>query len=349
MQQFNPFYSVPPMEVINRINKSTEKKILRARSNWLGAFFLFSFALQLIFVLLWGLIAGRLGVEGDLSSYVSSFEYTFYSPLILLLPMFICAKASKIKITEIMPFEKCGFSLGFALFLFGFGGIFLGSLVADLVYYFFPATGYVFDMINTSSPETAGEYLAEILSTAAVPALIEEIVFRGIALGMLRRYGDRFAIVVSALLFALVHANFLQIGLAVPAGLFLGYLVVRSGSLWPAIALHFANNFIATVQNVLYDLFSMAFYPLLQNETAVSFAFSIALYVFYAVIFIIGCVLLRKHSKKHGARPLCKGTVTCLTTAEKWRIHLLSPALIIGVGWYIVQAVILLSPITLTV
>ena len=349
MQQFNPFYSAPPMEVINKINKSAERNILRVRSNWLGAFFLFSFALQLIFTVVWELVATLLGVAGDTSSIVSSFEYILYSPLVSLLPIVIAVKAARVKITDIMPFEECGFSLGFALFLFGFGGILLGSLASDAVYYLFPATGYVFDMINTSSPETAGEYLAEILSSAAIPALVEELVFRGIVLGMLRRYGDRFAIVVSALLFAVFHANFLQMSLAFLIGLALGYIVVKSGNLWPAIVLHFANNVIATLYGILYDLFCGAFAPIFQDESAVSLAFYIVQHVFYAVLFLIGWILLRKHSKKHGEKKLCRGTVTCLTTVEKCKICFLSPAFIIGVGWYIVEAVILLYPITLTV
>jgi len=81
--------------------------------------------------------------------------------------------------------------------------------------------------------------------------LTEEPLFRGVILGgFLLRYGPRKAIAYSAVLFALVHMNPWQFPTAILAGLFLGWLTLRTGSLWPAVFAHFLNNFAAHLSAV---------------------------------------------------------------------------------------------------
>jgi len=74
-------------------------------------------------------------------------------------------------------------------------------------------------------------------------ALGEELLFRGAILGGLRRtFPDRAAIAVSAAMFATIHLSpvaFLHTG---ALGVLLGWLVVRTGSLWPSILVHAAWN-----------------------------------------------------------------------------------------------------------
>lgn len=91
----------------------------------------------------------------------------------------------------------------------------------------------------------AGLALGLFYSAAAAP-LTEEILFRGVVLGRLRRFGDGFAILISALLFGLYHGNLEQFAFAVPVGVVLAYLRLRLDSILPCILLHAANNFLAT-------------------------------------------------------------------------------------------------------
>ena len=80
------------------------------------------------------------------------------------------------------------------------------------------------------------------IATIAAP-VCEELAFRGYLLRALRlRFDARASIVVSALLFALVHLDPVRfLGLAGLGALF-GWLAVRSGSVWPAVAAHAGNN-----------------------------------------------------------------------------------------------------------
>jgi len=73
----------------------------------------------------------------------------------------------------------------------------------------------------------------------------EELVFRGAILRALLRWRPSqrwLMIVVSALLFALIHLNPAQMPHAFLAGLLLGWLFMRTGSVIPGIAFHWANN-----------------------------------------------------------------------------------------------------------
>lgn len=83
---------------------------------------------------------------------------------------------------------------------------------------------------------------------AVTPSICEEIAFRGFILSGLAR-GNRLgiAVIVSSLMFGIIHMIPQQAFNAALLGLILGLLAVHSRSLFPAIAFHFCNNAIATL------------------------------------------------------------------------------------------------------
>ena len=89
---------------------------------------------------------------------------------------------------------------------------------------------------------TPTSFLLNVLVIAVLPALLEEMVFRGYVLRCLRVYGDGVAVVVSALLFGLMHGNILQVPFAVVVGLALGWLYVTTDNIWLPVFVHFLNN-----------------------------------------------------------------------------------------------------------
>lgn len=84
--------------------------------------------------------------------------------------------------------------------------------------------------------------------------LTEEILFRGVILKSLSKYGIPFAVFMSSLLFGLVHGNIFQAPFAFAAGIVLAYLAVRSGSLWPSILVHFVVNAFSTARDITSTL-----------------------------------------------------------------------------------------------
>ena len=83
-------------------------------------------------------------------------------------------------------------------------------------------------------------------AVAGVTPVSEEIMFRSFALrGMLRDVGTGPAVVGSAVLFSVLH---LEPGIMIPiffTGLALGWLHVKTGSVWPCVAAHAGQNALA--------------------------------------------------------------------------------------------------------
>lgn len=89
-----------------------------------------------------------------------------------------------------------------------------------------------------------------VLLIAVVPAVCEELAFRGFILSGLRRLkSQRQAIVFSALLFGITHGILQQSLLASMVGMVLGYLAVQTGSIVPCMAFHFCHNALAIVNS----------------------------------------------------------------------------------------------------
>ena len=83
------------------------------------------------------------------------------------------------------------------------------------------------------------------ISVVILAPIFEELIFRGMILRTLSKYNKAFAIVVTSLLFGLLHLNISQ---AVPAffmSLVLCYMSLKSDSLLVTILAHAANNLLA--------------------------------------------------------------------------------------------------------
>lgn len=95
---------------------------------------------------------------------------------------------------------------------------------------------------------TEGVIVYALISIAVIPAICEEILFRGYILRAFEKsWGIILAILVSGLFFGLFH---LQAANAIPLatlGVVLAVMTWLSGSIWPAIFAHFVNNAVAVV------------------------------------------------------------------------------------------------------
>lgn len=98
------------------------------------------------------------------------------------------------------------------------------------------------------------EIILCIVSTAIVPAFAEEFAFRGIFMGTLRKFGDTFAIITSAIVFGAMHRNISQIPFAFLLGLVLAYVDCKTNSIIPSIIIHFLNNCYAVTLNILQSM-----------------------------------------------------------------------------------------------
>lgn len=85
--------------------------------------------------------------------------------------------------------------------------------------------------------------LSMFLYTAVFAPVGEELIYRGLVMPQFQRYGKVFAIVTSALLFGVMHANLFQMPFAFLTGLVLGYTAAEFSLRW-SILLHLLNNLV---------------------------------------------------------------------------------------------------------
>ena len=85
--------------------------------------------------------------------------------------------------------------------------------------------------------------LSMFIYTGVVAPVVEELVYRGYVMQSFTRFGKGFAVVFSALLFGVMHANLPQGLYAFYCGLVLGYVAMRYSIVW-SIILHAINNLI---------------------------------------------------------------------------------------------------------
>ena len=95
-----------------------------------------------------------------------------------------------------------------------------------------------------------GYYLLAILLIAILPAITEELVYRGMILNGLRKLGKWPAILLSSLAFCLMHGNIAQFPYTFLLGIVLGYIMFETSNLLLCIIIHFFNN--ATVLTQMY-------------------------------------------------------------------------------------------------
>lgn len=111
-----------------------------------------------------------------------------------------------------------------------------------------PSASAVIAEIATSAGRTA----LLVLVAGLLGPLVEELVFRGLLYGYVEgRFGGMAALIVSSLAFAAAHVEPIHVALVLPIGVLLGWTRMRTGSLWPAIAAHVANNTVAVLATYL--------------------------------------------------------------------------------------------------
>ena len=130
-------------------------------------------------------------------------------------------------------------------------------------------------------------FLLEVLLVAILPGICEEFMHRGILLrGLSKEKGVMYALVVSSILFGLMHLNIVQVFYASILGFLIGFVSVIGKSIYPAIIIHFMNNFL----NVYLSYAEPNGWPLGEFYNEINYFFQNN--NFLIVVFVIVIILL---------------------------------------------------------
>ena len=165
----------------------------------------------------------------------------FFSVLRLGLPAVIFAYMQNKAGFEECKIERkteCSVKYNIALAFLGFVSVFILGILYSAA---FPASAASF------RDESIADAVLTVISSAFIPALFEECLYRKLICRDLLTHGRAFAVIISALLFALAHFSFGVFPYAVVCGIILGFVYIKTGSARYTAAIHFANNFLAYV------------------------------------------------------------------------------------------------------
>ena len=205
----------------------------------------------------------------------------------IVLTLFFLLKVTRLKTKDLRIMLPAPWSPGFCLPVF-LGVANLANLAGALINRLTgsPATS---EMLPSGGPEL----LMQFLALCVMPAIAEELLFRGAFQGLMRPCGSAAAIFAPALLFSVLHLDLAQGLTAFACGVFLGWLAERSGSILPGMLLHLVNNALAFLTIYLryyapaevsfgVELFILLFFPafgawMICNARRQGFSFSAGL------------------------------------------------------------------------
>ncbi len=166
----------------------------------------------------------------------------------LLFAYFLTRRPGQTFLVEAMPPVSCLLAILLAATLHPLV-IQLGALI-QWIYPMNSGTMEALEPVLKLLSETPWPYV--VLVIAVVPAICEELVFRGFLLSGFRQLGNTWsAIILSSLFFAIVHGILQQSLNACILGIVIGYIAVKSRSILPCILYHLTHNTISVLHSRL--------------------------------------------------------------------------------------------------
>lgn len=245
----------------NLFYEQAEKSSLYRTANYTGwsvclIFFLMAFITNLLlFIAKTFLPYSSLSSTPFSKSYpvVYLLIYGISSAIYCLIPPLILKQNLGESFNNLIKFESKGPDKQIAYIFIGLGVCWVANSITSILI-------LIFNKIRIPIPSTSLYHdnkdiysiITLFIVSALIPAIFEEFAFRGVILGVLRKYGDTTAILISSLMFAIVHGNIVQIPFAFICGLGFAFITIKTDSLLTCIIVHFINNFRAT----FYDIYS---------------------------------------------------------------------------------------------
>ncbi len=188
-------------------------------------------------------------------SYTEYMIFVLLNTCVSMLPFLIVyhIKCDKIKKLIIVPKkEQCGFAGWLGYVILGFGLCTAINFITSLIstYMFNTETGTVVSQYVTDIPSLC----LGVFAVGIIPAVCEELLFRGCIMGSLKKYNVLMSVVISAIIFSMIHSSISSMIFAFFSGMILGFVRIYTGYFSAAVAVHFMNNALALTSGVAGNL-----------------------------------------------------------------------------------------------
>ncbi|MCI7556440.1 MAG: CPBP family intramembrane metalloprotease [Bacteroidales bacterium] len=195
-------------------------------------------------------------------------------------------------------------------------GIRLPAFMSEIEQYFqdMEASARELTEMLAAAP-TIGTMLLNLVVLAAVPAIGEELSFRGVLLGLIdgdTTLGARIsptrrthiAVWVVGIIFSLIHFQFYGFIPRMLLGVVLGYLLVWTGSLWVPMVAHFTNNALVVLLYFAEEHFAISSESLESFGTGTtSWAGWLSILLSLLLLWIVRNAVQKRSSAPHPANP----------------------------------------------
>lgn len=137
---------------------------------------------------------------------------------------------------------KLDYKVLLVVLLIGVVAIFGFNWLVNLFDYLTTQWGYAGGAVSSIDVSTVPKLLLAILYAGVLPAVCEELIFRGIITNGVKKLGLVTAVIVSSLLFALMHQNLQQLLYQLILGAVMAYIMLKTGKIVYTMVLHLFNN-----------------------------------------------------------------------------------------------------------
>lgn len=282
--QMQPVYPYPPVYQPPQVD--LQRKAAAKTFNRGSLLVLLMTAAAVVFEVPLMLLATFSGVDINRDEMAYQLLVTAMVPLSTALPFVLYLLFGHKDVRGYLRFEKVGFPFFLGLVLAGLGVCLLANYPAFLLQDFLGSFGYESASQSVTNHDSLPVFIVEILSTAVLVPVMEELAFRGVVFSSLRPFGTGFAVVGSAMIFALAHLDLSTVIFAFVAGLVFGYVYARTENLWVSICIHALNNGLAVFGEYAEFLFPNAGEETLQLLDQLQMDVPVAVGV-VAVVFLL--------------------------------------------------------------
>lgn len=176
-----------------------------------------------------------------------------------------------------------------------------------------------------------------LLMVAAVPALVEELLYRGIYFGVYRRAGVIQGALLAALLFALMHGNLNQFAYAIVAGFLFAMIDSAGGSVIYSVIMHIIINGVSVLSLYAEQMHSELINRL-SEETVYTSVFQVVKdlgipAMLGLVITALGYMIIRKFSDlpEDIAAQENEGKTACRAAGKRKKERIADVYLVVGI------------------
>ena len=248
----------------------------------------------------------------------------------------IFGKITKTDFSAIFPHKKISLKKLSAVVVIGYAVCIIANYIAQI----FVTDLNLFGIDPSYSLGSTGstsilEHIVYIVSVALVPAVTEELVYRGLVLGRLRKFGDGFALVTSALLFGLMHGNLVQAPFAFVVGLATGWALISTGSIIPSMLIHCFNNLMSVLADIAYE--NCGYLGISEDIVGMIFL------IFYVGIFALAMIAVCKLSKRDKNFLKFQKYDGLLNFKERIKVFLTSATIIVFIVLCISECLLMLN------